>query len=246
MTYFLAVVSGVGSTHKVLIRPAIQVWVFSTNEAISSVTGLTLTLVHWVTEVADVDTFSIFVTIVGLVLAWVLWLTHLKKKKGSWKCIVKFDYIQHQRNYALPEKEKKIWLSMPLSSVFSCFLSAPEDMFKSRVFISPLLLIAFFLEGHSNLRATLKWSEGLMERFLTKPKCRAFLGTLDFMKSNIIHRISHYDPLLPLYCSVRYSQLPLITRGWRITPVWMPLHELIEQKVTARTGLWSKLWNEAP
>lgn len=29
-----------------------------------------------------------------------------------------------------------------------------------------------------------------------------------------MHHTSHYDPLLPLYCSTRYSQLPLITRGW--------------------------------
>lgn len=29
---------------------------------------------------ADVNAFGIFVTVVSLVLAWVLWLTHLKKK----------------------------------------------------------------------------------------------------------------------------------------------------------------------
>lgn len=73
-------ISGVGATHKVLIGPTIQVRVFPTKEAISGVTGPALALVHRITEVADVDTFSIFVTIVGIVFAWVLRLTHLKKK----------------------------------------------------------------------------------------------------------------------------------------------------------------------
>lgn len=74
-------ISGVGAAHKVLIGPSIQVGVFAANEAVSGVTGPTLALVHRVAEVADVDAFRIFVTAVGLVLAWVLWLTHLRGKK---------------------------------------------------------------------------------------------------------------------------------------------------------------------
>lgn len=75
--YLLAMVSGISTTHKVLIGPAIQIRVFTTNEAISSVTRPTLTLVHWITEVADVDAFGIFVTVVRPVLTWVLRLTYL-------------------------------------------------------------------------------------------------------------------------------------------------------------------------
>lgn len=83
MEYLLAVISGVCTTHKVLIGPAIQVRVFSTKEAISSVTSPTLTLVHRVTEVADVDAFGIFVTVVGPVLAWIFRLAHLREKGGG-------------------------------------------------------------------------------------------------------------------------------------------------------------------
>ena len=84
MKYLLAVISGVGPTHKVLIGPAVQIRVFPTNEAISSVTGPTFTLEHGVIEVADVDALGKSVTVVGLLLAWVLWLTHLKETKGRW------------------------------------------------------------------------------------------------------------------------------------------------------------------
>lgn len=83
-TYLFAVISGICTTHKVLIGPAVQVGVLSTQEAISSVTGPTLALVHWVTEVTDVDALSIFVTVVGLVLARVFWFTDLNEKHTSW------------------------------------------------------------------------------------------------------------------------------------------------------------------
>lgn len=94
--YLLAVISGVGTTHEVLIGPAIQVRVFSTDEAVSSVTGSTFTLEHRVIKVAGVDTFGIFVAAVGLVLAWVLWFTHLKERKQSRRnCIMRFDHHPH-------------------------------------------------------------------------------------------------------------------------------------------------------
>lgn len=79
--YLLAVISGVSATHKVLIGPAVQVRVLSTDEAIPSVTSATLTLVHRVTEVADVDAFCMFVAVVGFVLARVLGFTHLNGQR---------------------------------------------------------------------------------------------------------------------------------------------------------------------
>lgn len=76
-------ISSVGATHKVLIGPAVQIGVLPTQETISGITSATLTLVHWVTEVTDVDALSIFVTVVGLVLAWVFWFTDLNEKHTS-------------------------------------------------------------------------------------------------------------------------------------------------------------------
>lgn len=81
LKYLLAVISGVGTTHEVVIGPSVQVRVFSTDETISSVAGPALTLVHGVTEVVDVDAFGIFVAVVGFVFAGVLWLAHLQQKK---------------------------------------------------------------------------------------------------------------------------------------------------------------------
>lgn len=105
--YLLAVISGVRTTHKVLIGPTIQVRVFSTNEAISSITSPTLTLVHWVIEVADVHAFSIFVTVVGLVPAWILGLTHLNEKGGTilWDLSLTTSNIDSS-GCALPERER--------------------------------------------------------------------------------------------------------------------------------------------
>lgn len=73
-------ISRISTAHKVLIWPSVQVGVLSTQETISSITSPTLALIHWVTEVADVDTLSVFVTVVGLVLAWILWFTDLNEK----------------------------------------------------------------------------------------------------------------------------------------------------------------------
>lgn len=72
-------IGGISITHKILIWPSVQVRVLSTQETISSITSPTLALVHWVTEVTDVDTLSIFVTVVGLVLAWIFRFTDLNE-----------------------------------------------------------------------------------------------------------------------------------------------------------------------
>lgn len=52
---------------------------------------------------------------------------------------------------------------------------------------------------------------------------------------HVVHEIllnaPEYHPLLSYCCGPGNLQLPVITRGW--TPVWMPFHELTEQKVTA-------------
>lgn len=74
-------VGGIGSTHKILIGPAIQVRVLPADIAITSVTSATFTLVHWITEMAEVNTVSRSMTVVGLVLAGILWLAHLRDKK---------------------------------------------------------------------------------------------------------------------------------------------------------------------
>lgn len=101
MKYLLAVISGVGTAHEVQVRPAIQVWVLSTNEAISSVASPTLALVHGVTEVADVDAFGILVTVVGLVLARILWLTHLQKQQGRIVTNLIQTGLKHRKDVAL-------------------------------------------------------------------------------------------------------------------------------------------------
>lgn len=147
--YLLAVVSGVGTAHKVLIGPAIQVGVFSTNEAISSITGPTLTLVHRVTEVADVDAFGIFVTVVRLVLAWVLWLTHLKKKQGRWNFITDLHPTSQGLDVICLKKKKADPLCPCHLSFYmvSILLSASINMSKLRV---PQLFGPFFWRATLN------------------------------------------------------------------------------------------------
>lgn len=134
-------ICGVSTTHKVLVGPAIQVRVFSTNEAISGITGPALTLVHRVTEVADVDTFGRFVTVVGLVLAWVLWLAHLIEK-------------QVELYYDICHQSHPSTTNMFLHVFFVLLLSASDDMFKSRVLVLPVLLVDFFFDSHSKVKAT--------------------------------------------------------------------------------------------
>lgn len=87
--YLLAVISGVSATHEVLIGPAVQVRVLSADETIPSITSATLTLVHRVAEVADVDTFCMFVASVGFFLARVLGFTHLNGQQ---------TWLSHQLN----------------------------------------------------------------------------------------------------------------------------------------------------
>lgn len=76
--YLLAVVSSVSATHKVLIGPAVQVGVFSAEDAVASKANLTLALVHGVAEVAEVDALCVPVAAVGSVQAGVLWFTYLR------------------------------------------------------------------------------------------------------------------------------------------------------------------------
>lgn len=150
---------------------------------------------------ADVDTLCILVTVVGFVLAWVLWLTHLKKKQAS--------------RSGLQEKYRERWTSLTMSLIF---LHSVYFVLLSRLLILTVFLVVLFMKSHTD-------------------------SILSEKNQNVgyfwVHR-SHCDSLLPLSCSTRYSQLPLITSRWRTTPVRMPLHELIVQRVTAKTGLWSK------
>lgn len=75
--HLLAVVGCISAAHEVLIGPTVQIRVLSTDEAVPSVTSATLTLVHGVAEVADVNALRMFVAVVGLVLARVLGFAHL-------------------------------------------------------------------------------------------------------------------------------------------------------------------------
>lgn len=81
--YLFAVVGLVGSTHQVLIRPAIKVRVLAADESVPSVTDLTLALKHGLTEVAEVNALSRPVAVVGFFLAGVFLLTHLKNKQTN-------------------------------------------------------------------------------------------------------------------------------------------------------------------
>lgn len=81
MQYLLAVVGGIGSTHKILVWPSIQIKVLSTYDTISGITNTTLALVHRVAEVSKEDAFCILVATVAVVLAGVVGLTHLFMKK---------------------------------------------------------------------------------------------------------------------------------------------------------------------
>lgn len=71
----------ISAAHEVLIGPTVQIWVLSTDEAVPSVTSATLTLVHGVAEVADVNAFCMFVAVMGFVLARILGFTHLNKEE---------------------------------------------------------------------------------------------------------------------------------------------------------------------
>lgn len=76
--YLFAVVSGVGHAHQVLVRPAVEVRVLSTDDAIACVARLALTAVHGVTVVAQVVALGILVAVVCPIRARVSWLAHLR------------------------------------------------------------------------------------------------------------------------------------------------------------------------
>lgn len=73
----------VGSTHQVLIGPAIKVRVLTADDAVTSIANLTLAFEHGVTEVAKVDTLSRPVAVVSPLFAGVFLLANLKNKQTS-------------------------------------------------------------------------------------------------------------------------------------------------------------------
>lgn len=70
-------VSCVGHAHQVLVRPAVEVRVLATDDAIARVARLALTAVHGVTVVAQVVALGILVAVVCPIRAGVSWLAHL-------------------------------------------------------------------------------------------------------------------------------------------------------------------------
>lgn len=75
-------VSRVGHAHQVLVRPAVEVCVLSTDDAIARVARLALTAVHGVTVVAQVVALGILVAVVCTIRAGVSWLAHLLVDHG--------------------------------------------------------------------------------------------------------------------------------------------------------------------
>lgn len=75
--YLVTVVGGISSTHQVLVGPTIQIRIFFTDEAISSIANLALAFIHRVVEVAKVDAFSKPMTTMGFVIARILRFTNL-------------------------------------------------------------------------------------------------------------------------------------------------------------------------
>lgn len=73
----------VGSTHQVLIGPAIKVRVLAADKAVPSIADLTLAFKHGVTEVVKEYALSGPVAVVSLVFAGVFLLTLLFIKLGS-------------------------------------------------------------------------------------------------------------------------------------------------------------------
>lgn len=76
--YLSAVVSCVGHAHQALVRPAVEVRVLSTDDAIACVARLALTAVHGVTVVAQVVALGILVAVMCPIRAGVSWLAHLR------------------------------------------------------------------------------------------------------------------------------------------------------------------------
>lgn len=76
--YLFAVVSCVGHTHQVFIRPAVKVCVLSANDAIACVARLALTAVHGVAVVTQVVALGVLVAVVCPVGAGVSGFAHLR------------------------------------------------------------------------------------------------------------------------------------------------------------------------
>lgn len=76
-TYLHTVVCCIRSTDQVIIRPAIQIWILTTDASVTSVTCPTFTFVHWITEMAQIDALRRLMAAVCLVLAWILRFTDL-------------------------------------------------------------------------------------------------------------------------------------------------------------------------
>lgn len=89
--YLLAVVGCISAAHEVLIGPAVQIRVLSTDEAVPSVTSATLALVHGVAEVADVNALCMFVAVMGFVLARILGFAHLNEEETVGLSILSFS-----------------------------------------------------------------------------------------------------------------------------------------------------------
>lgn len=222
-TYLLAVISSISATHKVLIGPAIQVGVLSTQETISSITSPTLALVHWVTEVTDVDTLSIFVTVVGLVLAWIFWFTDLMRN------------IQADIEFVADVPFNAFVITL-------CFV---VDCTSKLSYHFSLTCALFFWKDMTNWGPKPSQVNVIFKEILDKVQTGAFLCKVYFMKSHLMDRTSYYGPLLCLHRCTKYSQLPLITR--KRTKHSFRCHFMSSwSRVTARTALWSKLWNGAP
>lgn len=76
-TYLHAMVCCISSTDQVIIRPAIQIRILTTDASITSITCPTFTFVHRITEMAEIDALCRLMAAVCLVLAWVLRFTDL-------------------------------------------------------------------------------------------------------------------------------------------------------------------------
>lgn len=78
--YLFAVVSCIGHTHQVLIRPAVEVCVLATDDAIACIARLALTAVHGVAVMAQVVALGILVAVVCPICAGVPWIAHLREQ----------------------------------------------------------------------------------------------------------------------------------------------------------------------
>lgn len=87
-------VSCIGHTHQLLIRPAVEVCVLSTDDAVACIARFALTAVHGVTVVTQVVAVGILVAIMCPICAGVSRLAHLfvghgmfdTSAKGLWAC----------------------------------------------------------------------------------------------------------------------------------------------------------------